>query len=119
MKALLPDRDYSHYLTVRGFFRLFPLKKKSNGEYLCDLIHNSCGKEEHIEWSIPAEYIEDDFHIVTYNQNDLYFGRWLVREKYVEQKDESGKIKTNKIYVLTRLIAFWNTRVFKYDTEKL
>lgn len=116
MKALLPDRDYSHYLTIYGCFRLFPIKKKKNGEYLCDLVHNSQGKEEHIEWSIPAEYIEDEGY-VTYNQNDIYFGRWLIKEKYITEKDENGKEQTKRIYVLTRLIAFWNTRFFNYDTK--
>ena len=118
MKALIPERIYRYYKTLCGYFHLFPIKKKMDGEYVCDLLYvDSDGKENGFAWSIPKEYIEDENGSVSYSQKDVYFGRWTIREDYYRENKDDGTYEIKKVYKPVRLVGFWNTSLFKYKMD--
>lgn len=110
MEALRAGFDFSHYLTVYMLCRVFPLSKTKNGYYKCRLIYNSKGKEEFVEWAIPAQYLEENGHFET--SQDVYYARFHTNMKYEIVKDENGNEEVKQIITLGRMIEFWNTRVY-------
>lgn len=118
MKALIPEKIYKTYRTICGYFHIFPIKKKLDGEFVCDLFYvDSNGKEERFTWSIPCEYIEDENGSVSYNQKDVYFCRWTLREDYYRENKDDGTYEIKKVYQPVKLVGFWNASFFKYKMD--
>lgn len=127
MKALRSDIDFKtrKILTVVGYFHILPLEKTKNGYYKCELFYDKNGEKKFFEWVIPSEYLEENGHFQS--SKDVYFARWFVSETRNIAKDEAGKviydddgnIKIESVYLLGRLVEFWNTRVFGVGSDKL
>ena len=126
MEKLTADFNYKRYLTMYFYCTVFPLEKTKEGFFKCQLkAKQKEGGEEVIEWIIPAEYLGENGRVVA--SRDIFFARFMVKSRPVVLKDENGvdlkdkygNVRVEERLFLSRLIEFWNTRVFGPGSDTL
>ena len=124
MEALRHGKLNGHWATVEIYCHVFPLSKSKNGFYKCRFSYQSKSGECSFEWAIPGKYIEENGCVVA--SSDVFFARFFLTDKWETEKDKDGNIvknefgdpKARQVFVLGRMIDFWNTRIFGKPTRK-